>query len=143
MRVVAERCVLPCVVLQATVTLRTQEFQSGRDHIVMVPGVLDLSPVSSSWPPSGGLTINLPASIIGTTNQSEVVCGFAQPLLVLPDNASAGHLQIRQLQLTGLPQGPAGAEQQDERGRHRRLMAEGAGSSEASEWTMLLWFIQR
>ena len=129
---------MPTAAPQATVIKRTNEFQTGRDHVVMVPGILDLSPNGSRWPE--GLTIKLPASIIGTTNESRVTCGYAQPLLVLPGNASAGHMQIRQLQLAGLPQGPSEEQQQH---RHRRLLAEDGGSTVPSEWTLLFWFIKR
>jgi hypothetical protein len=133
--------------MQETIHKRHVEYQVGRDHVLVVPGMLDLSPnITPAWPPSkDGLLIKHAATMVGTAATSSISAGYAQqPLLVLPTNSSGGHLQLRNLQLRDLPQGPPGDELNGIWQRKKLLQAtDPMELLPAREWTLILWFISR
>ena len=77
-------------------------------------------------------------SLIGTDEGAGMNCSQGWAVLALPASASGSHLQIRQLRLASLPQGPAERHRQ-----HRLLLADATGGNPPAEWTLLLWFIDR
>jgi hypothetical protein len=126
-----------CLLMHQDAVRVRNEGQMNRDHVLMLPNTLDITP-NGMWPPPGGLALGPATSLIGTAPASTISCGYAHSLLLLPPDAASSHLQVHQLRLAALPQGQMG-----QRRQHRLLLSHSAGGNPPTEYTLLLWFIKR
>lgn len=128
-----------------------------REHILIIPANMSWAPVtppaaaraataaiaaasaatsataaaSDPWPPIGGQQLHCSAILTGRQNSSVWVdLGYTQGLFTLPDYASNGVLEIRGVNMRGLPQG-------------RQEAGVSGDMAVVRMWTHLLWSISR